>query len=133
MTRWNPADTPNFTVAEMRCRCGCGGADMDGGFMARLQGLRDALGPLRVSSGFRCPDHNARVSSTGSNGPHTTGKAADIGVFGVQAHGLLIAAAEHGFTGFGIRQNGARGARFVHLDILMADETNGLRPWLWSY
>jgi uncharacterized protein YcbK (DUF882 family) len=72
---------PNFTEGEFRCRCGCGRADMDPAFMDRLQALRERFGkPLRISSGYRCPDHNARVSSTGRGGPHITGKAVDVAV-----------------------------------------------------
>lgn len=133
MTPWNSSDTPDFSVSEMRCRCGCGRADMDAEFMAQLQALRDALGPLPVSSGYRCAAYNRQVSGTGLRGPHTTGAAADIQVFGDRAHRLLGCALAMGFTGLGVKQNGPRERRFVHLDTLDAGQTGGLRPWLWSY
>lgn len=133
MTAWNPADTPDFTIAELRCRCGCGCAEMDGAFMARLQHLRDRTGPLAVSSGYRCPAYNTRVSSTGPDGPHTTGKAVDFRIAGPRAHRLAELAFADGLTGLGIRQAGPHALRFIHLDMLTPDETGGLRPRIWSY
>ena len=71
--------TPNFSVNEIACKCGCGRHEMDGEFMRMLQTLRDEMqGPLKVSSGFRCEDHNQMVSTTGRNGPHTLAKASTI-------------------------------------------------------
>ena len=45
-----------------------------------IQEARNELGPLSINSGYRCSTHNAAVSSTGPNGPHTTGNSVDIGV-----------------------------------------------------
>ena len=50
--------TPNFSRAEMSCRCGCGLDHMDEKFMKMLQQLRNQLGPLPVASGVRCEKHN---------------------------------------------------------------------------
>ena len=59
--------TPNFSVNEMACRCGCGTSEMEDDFMRMLQELRDQMqGPLRVSSGRRYDHHNDAVS-TGKN------------------------------------------------------------------
>ena len=115
-------------MEELTCRCGSGQMSMDPQFMARVVAMRDAVGfPFPVTSGYRCPDHNEKVSSTGRNGPHTTGKALDIGVSRQQAYKLLKAALERGFTGIGISQKG--NGRFIHLDGL---EDRG-RPTIWSY
>lgn len=133
MNQWNPDDTPDFALTELRCRCGCGRAEMDRGFMDLLQELRDGIGPMVVASGFRCPAHNARVSATGRTGPHTTGKAVDIQVCGHAAYRLMVAASLLGFAGLGVSQKGPHAARFLHLDTLDAASTGGLRPWLWSY
>ena len=59
--------TPNFSVAEMACKCGCGKHGKDEEFMRMLQQLRDEVGPFRISSGFRCEDHNEKISTTGRN------------------------------------------------------------------
>lgn len=129
--KWEPSKTPSFTVAEMRCHCGCGKADMDHAFMLKLQAVRDVVGPLVVSSGYRCPEHNAAVSSTGLNGPHTTGKAVDVRCYGTKAHEVLMQALFHTFTGIGVAQKGPYGPRFIHMDTLTPDE--GPRPNIWSY
>ena len=120
----------NFKEAEFRCKC-CGRAAMDGTFVGRLQQLRTATGiPLIISSGFRCPDHNDRVSSTGRNGPHTTGHAADISVSRGDAFKILRYAMSFGFTGIGVQQKGD--GRYLHLDDLPASP-GVLRPTIWSY
>jgi len=96
-----------------------------------LDKVRTDVGvPLKVNSGYRCPDYNASISSTGRTGPHTTGLAVDFGVAGGSAHQLLVAAGKlDKFTGIGIHQRGPFHGRFIHLDIL----TEGPRPWVWTY
>ena len=111
--------TPNFSTDEMQCQCGCGANDMDDEFMRMLQALRkDMQGPLRVSSGFRCEDHNQSVSTTGRNCPHTLAKATDILISGERAMVLFEKARHIGFSGIGLSQKGNRASRFVHLDTL---------------
>ncbi len=130
-----PADVwswPDFSPREMACRAD-GRLVVDTAFMDRLQALRSRLGfPMPVSSGYRSPAYNALVSTTGSDGPHTTGEAADILVFGTRAFTLIECAPDMGFSGLGISQNGPRGKRFVHLDTL-GDGPGCPRPWIWSY
>lgn len=115
-----------FTEDEFRCKCGCGRADMDEEFVRLCDELRTVHNkPLKVNSGYRCPDHNDRVSSTGRDGPHTTGKAVDFGVSGEDADDLLDLAYEMGFRGKGIHQRGDWGGRFLHLDTI--------KKRIWSY
>lgn len=119
---------PNFRKFEWVCRH-CGHHEMQAEYMAMVQDLRDAYGkPLVVSSGWRCPEYNNKVSSTGLTGPHTTGFAGDFLVSGRDAHELLRLAMQKGFTGVGISQSGDHSTRFLHLDILSVG-----RPWIWSY
>lgn len=102
-------------------------------FMDKLQAIRDVLGfPMVVSSGYRTPEHNAEVSKTGLDGPHTTGQAADILVYGPRALKLIVTAVKLGMTGFGDGQRGPRVKRFIHLDDL-PDADGQPRPWLWGY
>lgn len=118
-----------FTRQELQCKC-CGAEHMDAGFMRKLEVFREAAGfPFVVTSAYRCPAHNSRVSSTGANGPHTTGRAIDIAVRGDRAYYLITRAAEYGFTGIGVSQKGA--SRFIHLDDL--DAPDYPRPGAWSY
>lgn len=101
---------------------------MDPLFLSKLQAIRSEMGiPMRVTSGYRCPDHNDRVSSSGRDGPHTTGKAADIGCDGRDAYRLLAAALKYRMQGIGINQKGD--GRFLHFDTLAAPH----RPRVWSY
>ena len=116
-----------FSRQEFACRCGCNGNLQADDFIAKLDALRAEVGfPLPVSSGYRCPDHNARVSTTGRTGPHTTGRAVDLAVDRTRAHTVLAAALRAGFTGIGVQQKGA--TRFIHLDDLASG-----RPTVWSY
>jgi len=126
---------PNFTRAELVCRCGCGRMEMDEAFMYWIQDLRVSLGfPFPISSAYRCPNHNRRVSTTGTDGPHTTGLAIDIAVSGSQAHALLKAAMQSGyFTGIGLKQSGPPSGRFIHLDMLDSRVHSRPRPWIWTY
>ena len=103
-------------------------------FMDKFTRLRIACGfPFLMSSGYRSPEYNNAVSSSGFNGPHTTGRAGDIRAHGERALRIVEKATEFGFTGVGIKQSGPISSRFIHLDDLLDSETSGPRPWLWSY
>lgn len=118
--------TPHFTDAELTCKCGCGMLPAPD-FMEKVERLRVRCGfAFRVTSAARCPAYNASVSRTGRTGPHTTGRAIDVGVRGAQAVTLIRHALDEEFTGFGVAQKGAY--RFIHLDDLVEG-----RPTIWSY
>lgn len=116
-----------FKPHEFACRC-CGEVKMDQAFVTKLDNLRHEFGsPLVVTSGYRCPEHNAAVNG----GPaHPSGKAVDVAIRGADARELVWRAIGAGFTGVGVQQKGAR--RFIHLDTL-EDSPSAPRPWLWSY
>jgi uncharacterized protein YcbK (DUF882 family) len=125
-----------FQIEELKCRgqdC-CGGkADMDPDFMAKIVMLRRLLGfPFIVTSAYRCPEHNQRVSTTGPNGPHTTGRAIDLHVSHEQAFKLISMAPQYGITGIGVKQHGPIKGRFIHLDDLLPPK-HAPRPHCWSY
>ena len=80
--------TPNFSRAEMSCRCGCGLDHKDDQFMKMLQQLRNQLGPLPVTSGVRCEKHN-HESGGYPKSAHLQSKGADIRIFGPRALQLL--------------------------------------------
>jgi zinc D-Ala-D-Ala carboxypeptidase len=123
---------PHFAASELVCRH-CQTHRMQDEFMQRLEGLRAAFArPLVPSSAYRCGVYNARVSTTGLHGPHTTGRAVDIQISGPAAYELLDLALTHGFTGIGVQQKGPHGGRFVHLDDLPRSG-DAPRPALWSY
>jgi uncharacterized protein YcbK (DUF882 family) len=134
-------DIKHFSPSEFDCQCAYHSArpmnaatQMDMNFVRKLDALREAYGkPLTISSGWRCPEHNAAVSSTGDRGPHTTGRAVDLLVNGGDAYHVLRLAMQLGFTGLGISQKGPRGSRFLHLDDLDAPAGFPNRPTVWSY
>lgn len=97
--------------------------------MQALDTFRGGLGfALPVTGGYRCKTHNALVSSTGTEGPHTRGVAVDIGISGPLAAELVKQALAMGFRGVGIKQNGPWPGRFIHLD---TDERSA--QVIWTY
>lgn len=129
---------PLFTQAEFTCRCGCGRGpeEMDSVFMHQLYTLRVMCNfPFIIGRGFSCPAHNAEVSKTGANGPHTTGRAADVVMYGPRAFQLVQRALDvsmFSFGGIGLRQAGDYAKRIVHLDDLPNAE-GCPRPRVWTY
>ena len=80
----------NFNLDEFKCQCGCGHVSVHSDLLDLLQTARNVLGPLTITSAYRCPEHNDKVSSTGLSGPHTTSKACDIHVSNSQHRKKLI-------------------------------------------
>jgi zinc D-Ala-D-Ala carboxypeptidase len=117
----------NFKLAEFKCKCGCDEVKIDAAMLDLVQEARDTLGPLSITSAFRCSSHNASVSSTGSNGPHTTGHALDIGVKDSKHRKQLIDYFTTKVTGLGVAKS------FIHIDNLTADEGFDMRPNAWKY
>ena len=123
--------TKNFSREELACRH-CGKMEIPLASIERLQRVRDRVGHyLKISSGYRCPEHNNAVSKTGRTGPHT--KAAfDVLCYGDEAYHVIQAAQTEGFTGIGVNQKGLQEQRFIHLDDL-TDAEGTPRPHVWGY
>lgn len=80
---------PNFTPAEFVCSCGCGFHTVDYTLVRICQRLRDRLdAPFLISSGSRCPKHNAEVGGVPSS-RHLTGRAVDFRIRGKTAAQVL--------------------------------------------
>lgn len=129
MKRWRYFELSEFACQGQDC---CGGESrMDHDFVHLLDHMRHQTGfPWPISSGYRCPRHNSRVSRTGLTGPHTTGRAVDVRVFGAQAHEITRIALLNGITGLGSKQHGD--TRYLHLDNLT--QADGFpRPMIWTY
>lgn len=109
-----------FKESEFTCKCGCGKAEMDQEFIEVLDTLRANVGrPFIITSGYRCPEYNKKVSTTGEHGPHTTGKAVDIKILDSSFRYALI---KHSlFITSPIYRLGV-GNTFVHVDMLTEDE-----------
>lgn len=130
------SDMEHFKPGEFACRCGeCGsdGREMNMEFVFALNQLRERSGrPMKITSGYRCPAYNDRIASTGRDGPHTTGRAADIGISGAPAFHLVQQCSLGGWmNGIGINQKGPHEKRFIHLDDLTAPDHP--RPRVWTY
>ena len=116
----------NFVLDEFKCSC-CSKVKMDAAIIDLVQNARNELGPLSITSAYRCPSHNASVSSTGEAGPHTTGHALDISVKDSQHRKELIDYFATKVTGLGIAKS------FIHIDNLTADDGFEMRPNAWKY
>jgi len=120
-------ETKNFSEKELSCKC-CGDNRMNLAFLEKLQMIRDEYGkPMKLSSAYRCPKHNNNISSSGIDGPHTTGRAVDVLVAGEDAYHLLKIVMKHNMTGVGIA-----GKSFIHIDDLPKSEKRH-RPVIWTY
>lgn len=81
---------PYFALSEFRCKCAdpsCIGKSMrpTDALLRKLVDIRARFGqPVTISSGIRCPAHNAAVGGV-SNSYHLSGRAADISVRGYTA------------------------------------------------
>ena len=116
----------NFKPEELSCSH-CGELKIHENIMDLLQEAREVLGPLSITSGYRCPEHNNKISSTGLSGPHTTGKAIDIHVSNSQHRKQLIDYFADKVTGLGIAKT------FIHIDILYEEDGFEMRPNCWVY
>ena len=119
-------DWCNFTPDEVKCSH-CGELKINSDIMDLLQQARNDLGPLSITSGYRCSEHNNNISSTGLNGPHTTGKALDISVKDSKHRKELITYFAPKVPGLGIAKS------FIHIDILTAEDGFEMRPNSWVY
>ena len=116
----------NFNLDEFRCKCGCGHVSIHSDLLDLLQTARNNIGAITITSAYRCPEHNDKVSSTGLSGPHTTSKSVDIHVSNSQHRKQLIDYFTNKVTGLGIAKT------FIHIDILTSDEVPH-RPNCWLY
>ena len=101
------------------CPC-CGQFEGSESFYARLDEAVEILGhEPKVSGGYRCPRHNARISPK-STGRHPKGEAVDIIARTARDRGaLLMALIRAGLVSFATLPGGAG----LHVDA-------GTVPWL---
>ena len=116
----------NFSLEEFKCSC-CGLVDINSDLLDLLQTAREVVGPLQITSAYRCPEHNNNVSSTGLSGPHTTGKSVDIHVSNSQNRKELIDYFSNKVSGLGIAKT------FIHIDLLTEEDGFDVRPNCWIY
>lgn len=96
---------PHFNVQELKCQCGrMHDTLVSDELVQKLEALRAALDckSIVITSGYRCPDHDAAVST--GKGQHTKGTAADIVCYGqdgqpISSKLVCCTAQDLGFTG----------------------------------
>ena len=101
-----------FSPSEFKkCVPSCSIEDMDGGFLALLDKVREKAGiPLVLNCAYRTKAHEKEMGRSG-NSAHTRGKAVDIRCNASEnRYKIVKAALECGVCRIGI------GATFVHLD-----------------
>lgn len=75
----------HFKRSEFACTCGCGYDTVDKRTLEILEDVREHFGqPVVITSGCRCPKHNARVGGAPKS-THVQGRAADFRVHGITA------------------------------------------------
>ena len=99
----------NFKAGEFFCQCGkCDTQLIRLDHVKKLQLLRDRMGiPLKVNSGYRCVEHNAKVGGEPKS-THTMGMATDLSCDDLER--LKFLAEELNFGGIG------NYATFLHVD-----------------
>ena len=129
--QWDGSRWPNFNPEEFQCKSS-GELKMSEALLDFLQAYRNVLGKgVSINSGFRCPDHNNSVSSTGMEGPHTTGLAVDIGTNTQTQYKLIRFAMNYNPQAMGI----GVAKTFTHIDFLTTDNGDkyAVRPNVWKY
>ena len=66
----------HFSSDEFACRH-CGQFHVDQRLISALEQLRAKVGPIHITSGYRCPDHNKAIGGAPKS-EHVLGRAADI-------------------------------------------------------
>lgn len=116
-----------FTLDEFRCQH-CGALPENGMnpvLLEKLDKLRELAGrPVIVTSGYRCPVHNAEVGGV-PDSQHTKGNAADITCDGLTVDELADLAVQVGMDGIGRYYN----QDFVHCDC--RDDGNSPNYYQW--
>jgi zinc D-Ala-D-Ala carboxypeptidase len=108
--------TAHFNTEEFACNCGCGKLIVDEDFVWRLEKARQTANiPFRITSGYRCTQHNEVVGGVDSSA-HVKGKAVDLAVEGSHERYQILSALIYAgqFHRIGI------GESFIHVDV---DET----------
>jgi uncharacterized protein YcbK (DUF882 family) len=122
--------TKNFNADEFKCHCGCSENSVDMSLLYALQAVRDIIEiPMKISSGYRCVDHNKDVGGADTSS-HLRGLAADIAVYNssqafILMRGIIIS---NRFKRIGYGKMNS-GELVLHVDI----DSTKVQEVLWGY
>jgi uncharacterized protein YcbK (DUF882 family) len=106
--------SPHFSTEQFACPH-CGRCRVSGRLIDALEDLRAlANGPIKVSSGYRCPDHNRELGGQ-PDSEHLLGDAADIRIVGYNVKQMVALAAL--VPAFAVGGIGAYDGGFIHVDV----------------
>lgn len=114
--------TRNFSEKELQCPC-CEECEMSPVLLTRLQALRDIIGPINITSGFRCEEQNKKVNGS-EDSQHLKGNAVDIKISHMTSedrYELINTSFSLGFSGVGIGKN------HFHVDVRLGEKKS------WGY
>ena len=115
--------SPHFNRAEFTCKCGCGFDRVSRDLVDLLEASRTATGlSYRITSGCRCPKHNASEGGM-FDSDHLTGEGADIQCMNSSSRLILLRDFIQKFTRIGI------GKGFIHVGVRKDAPQNVL--WLY--
>lgn len=121
--------SPNFTANEFDCSCNsCVDNFIDDELIAKLELVRAEVGPIKIPSGYRCPQHNKAVGGAPSSS-HMAGLAVDIQPIPLNVDSLdrLYNKCLEVFDNIG----DGRPKGFVHVDVRPAKASGIKRKWIY--
>lgn len=117
-----------FKAKEFACQC-CGKENINSELVEKVDKLRGLYGlPIKITSGYRCPDHPLSVARpTDSVSSHTRGEAADLAARSSRERYMLL---ELIFKHQLFKRIGISGInKFIHVDV--AQDKSDQVVWLY--
>lgn len=119
---WNDR-WPNFTPQEVACKH-CGAILVDVATLDALQAMRNDVGPLHLTSFYRCKVHNKAVGGA-KKSQHLKGRAVDIQVRDYDPLKLIAAGKRAGFGTYATYPKQG----FIHFDTRKTPVANWNPPF----
>lgn len=122
----------HFVSSDFDCKCDdreCVTTELDENLPKCLDQLWEAVGPLKITSGFRCQKHNQSVGGSPTS-QHLLGRAADV----KSERGMLGIAIENAAKKIDRFNHGGIGTAYewCHLDIRGTGPARWHYPYSWS-
>lgn len=125
----NKSLSKHFNSKEFECKCGkCDEQLISDILLEKLEKVREEYGkPIKINSGYRCPDHNKAIGGKPGSS-HMTGLAVDISpaLLTLDDLDLLYEICYNVFDNIGDGRN----KKFIHVDVREPKST-GKRLWIY--